>query len=70
MQELPMGAGKALDLGCGSGRNAIALAANGYEVTALDHLPEAIAMGRELEARYLKGHAPIHWVVEDADKSI
>ena len=35
-------AGKALDLGSGSGRNALYLSQLGFEVTALDHNPGAI----------------------------
>lgn len=40
-------AGRALDLGCGNGRNAVFLAAHGYEVEALDYSPQAIAWARE-----------------------
>ncbi|MDO4642820.1 MAG: SAM-dependent methyltransferase TehB [Cardiobacteriaceae bacterium] len=41
VQTVPVG--KTLDLGCGHGRNALYLALLGYDVTALDHNPEAIA---------------------------
>lgn len=34
--------GKALDLGCGNGRNSLYLAANGYDVTAWDKNPMSI----------------------------
>ena len=43
--------GRALDLGCGSGRAAVWLAERGYRVTGVDHQPEALAMGRELARR-------------------
>lgn len=35
-------AGKALDMGCGQGRNALFLALKGFEVTAADHNPQAL----------------------------
>lgn len=37
----------ALDLGCGNGRNAIALARSGYAVRAVDYSPAAIAWAAE-----------------------
>jgi SAM-dependent methyltransferase len=39
--------GRALDIGCGPGRNAVHLAAAGFEVDAVDLSPAAIAWGRE-----------------------
>lgn len=42
-QRLPKGA-RILDLGAGIGRHALALAAQGFRVTALDAAPEAIAV--------------------------
>jgi SAM-dependent methyltransferase len=38
--------GRAIDLGCGEGDNAIFLARNGFEVTAVDFAPSAIAKAR------------------------
>lgn len=35
--------GRVLDLGCGNGRNSLYLAANGFDVTALDKNPSSIA---------------------------
>ncbi|MFJ7961408.1 class I SAM-dependent methyltransferase [Streptomyces sp. NPDC096319] len=43
---LPAG-GKALDLGCGPGRNALHLASAGFDVTAVDLSPTAIAWAEE-----------------------
>jgi SAM-dependent methyltransferase len=40
-------AGRALDLGCGPGRNARYLASRGFEVDAVDLSPAAVAWGRE-----------------------
>lgn len=44
--------GTALDLGCGSGRNAIQLASLGWKVVAVDHLADALEIGRTLVASY------------------
>jgi len=40
--------GRALDLACGEGRNAVALAAWGWQVTAVDFSPVALARGQRL----------------------
>ena len=42
--------GRALDLGCGPGRNAVWLAQQGYQVDALDVSPVALDWGRERAA--------------------
>ncbi|WP_225803509.1 class I SAM-dependent methyltransferase [Streptomyces sp. NK15101] len=47
---LPAG-GRALDLGCGPGRNALYLASAGFDVTAVDLSPAAIAWAEERAAR-------------------
>ncbi|GAB3686598.1 class I SAM-dependent methyltransferase [Actinocorallia lasiicapitis] len=41
--------GRALDLACGEGRNALWLAAQGWTVTAADFAPVAVGRGRELD---------------------
>lgn len=43
----PLPPGRALDLACGAGRNALWLAANGWNVTAVDGSPAAIALLRD-----------------------
>jgi 2-polyprenyl-3-methyl-5-hydroxy-6-metoxy-1,4-benzoquinol methylase len=43
--------GNALDLGCGTGTNAIALARHGWRVTGVDFIPEAIFAARAKAAR-------------------
>ena len=54
--------GTALDLGCGEGRNAVWLAEQGWQVTAVDFSSVAIAKGRELAtARGVE----VTWVSED-----
>jgi tellurite methyltransferase len=45
--------GRACDLGCGSGRDAVYLAAGGWEVVGVDLLPDAIVMAKTLALRYL-----------------
>ncbi|MGD8455032.1 MAG: class I SAM-dependent methyltransferase [Anaerolineales bacterium] len=39
--------GKAIDLGCGTGTNAIKLAQHGWESTGVDFIPKAIRKGKE-----------------------
>lgn len=56
--------GSALDLGCGQGRDAVYLASLGWQVSAIDRLPDAIELGKALERRYL-GTETIHWRVGD-----
>ncbi|MFC2073087.1 methyltransferase domain-containing protein [Chloroflexota bacterium] len=56
--------GKALDLACGTGRNALFLAEKGYEVTAIDISPTAIKLAKnKAMAKGLK----INWIVADLD---
>jgi SAM-dependent methyltransferase len=43
--------GKALDLGCGTGTNAITLARHGWRVTGVDFIPKAILDARVKAAR-------------------
>lgn len=59
----------ALDLGCGSGREAVYLADLGYQVVAVDRLPEALERGRDLQRRYAPDSPPIQWVCADLEKS-
>ncbi|GIV05902.1 MAG: hypothetical protein KatS3mg016_1477 [Fimbriimonadales bacterium] len=59
----------ALDLGCGSGRDAVYLADLGYQVIAVDRLPEALERGRDLQRRYAPDSLPIQWVCADLEKS-
>ncbi len=53
--------GRALDIGCGSGRDAVHLAARGWEVTAVDVVDKALerarqrAMDEGVEVRWVKG---------------
>ena len=54
--------GRALDVGCGEGADAIWLAKQGWAVTAIDI--SAVAIGRAKEAAQLAG-APVEWVCDD-----
>ena len=53
--------GRALDVACGEGRNALWLANQGWQVTAVDFSPVAIEKARELDT-----HALVDWQVADA----
>jgi methylase of polypeptide subunit release factors len=39
--------GKALDMGCGTGVDGVFLAKNGWDVTCLDFMPDAIEMTKD-----------------------
>lgn len=54
-------AGVALDLACGEGRNALWLAAHGWQVFAVDFSAVAIEKARELDTKHL-----VEWVADDA----
>jgi SAM-dependent methyltransferase len=58
--------GRALDAGCGAGTESIWLAARGWEVTAVDFSPAAIAKGRaDAEATGTNAADRIHWIEAD-----
>jgi len=54
--------GRALDLACGEGRNAVWLAEQGWSVVAVDFADAAIATGRRLAAE--RG-VEVGWLVDD-----
>ncbi len=56
--------GRALDIGCGTGRDAVFLASQGWDVCALDHLPDAIDRAKDLQSRY-SPESRIEWLVAD-----
>ncbi len=49
---LPNAPPRALDVACGSGRDAVYLAMNGYEVDAIDILPDALQRANDLASRH------------------
>jgi SAM-dependent methyltransferase len=66
MEVLPhLPPGRAADIACGTGRDAVAMAAYGWQVTALDHLEDGLQRGRQLAERYLDqdGRGRIDWQV-------
>ncbi len=54
--------GRVVELGCGSGTNSIYLATRGFDVTALDIAPTALAMAREKAAR---AGVKVRWLLAD-----
>ncbi|MFF4823334.1 class I SAM-dependent methyltransferase [Streptomyces sp. NPDC001312] len=58
-----IGGRRALDLGCGPGRNALYLAERGFEVDAVDLSPQAIAWARE---RARETGAEVRFLCQDA----
>lgn len=59
---------KALDLACGAGRNALYLAANGFEVDAVDIASEALQRGQQAAAVASVDH--IFWREHDLDQTL
>jgi SAM-dependent methyltransferase len=57
--------GRALDVACGAGRNALYLAANGFDVTAVDISSVALERGRHAAAR--RG-LDVEWLQADLDE--
>ncbi|MCG8478473.1 MAG: class I SAM-dependent methyltransferase [Spirochaetales bacterium] len=64
VQELGIVSGRALDIGCGTGKSALWLAERGFDVTGIDVSPAAIqqarraARGRDVEVRFITGRFP------------
>jgi SAM-dependent methyltransferase len=54
--------GRAIDLGCGTGANALYLAQNGFEVTGVDYAEAAI---EKAQARAKEAGAQVNFLVDD-----
>ena len=54
--------GRALDIGCGRGENAIMLAMNGCDVTGIDLAEDAIS---DAKAKAIERHVKVNFVVGD-----
>ena len=59
---LAMEPGRALDIGCGSGRDAVHLAGRGWEVTAVEFVDKALAKAKQ---RAAEAGVEVHWVSGD-----
>lgn len=59
--------GSALELACGTGRDAVFLASCGWRVVAIDWLPDALQRGAALAARCADAIEPVTWRVLDLE---
>jgi SAM-dependent methyltransferase len=57
-----MPVGRALDMGCGTGTQAVYLASHGWEVTAIDAVPRPLARAR---ARADAARVKVDWILAD-----
>lgn len=57
--------GTALDLACGTGRNAIFLARRGWTVTAVDFSDRALEVARR---RAAEENVHVHWLLQDLER--
>ena len=62
LPRLPVG--RALDVACGAGRNAVLLAQAGFQVDAIDISPEGLALARHNAGEQGLG---INWIQQDLD---
>jgi len=62
LDDARIAAGRAIELGCGTGTNAIALAKRGFTVTAIDIASKALEMARE-KAKAAK--VDVEWIEAD-----
>jgi SAM-dependent methyltransferase len=58
---------RVLELACGTGRDAVFMASHGWSVTAVDVLPDALALGRKLAERYPVASEAIEWLEIDLE---
>jgi SAM-dependent methyltransferase len=58
-------AGRALDLGCGTGTTAVYMASHGWEVSGIDFVPQAIRTAR---ARSAKAGLPVAFLIGDVTR--
>lgn len=62
LNETPITPGRGLELGCGTGTNAVALAERGFEVTAVDVSPTALEVAK---AKAEAANVSIEWRCDD-----
>jgi len=58
---------RALELACGTGRDAIFMSSHGWDVTAVDVLPDALALAQELSERYAPALRTVEWLELDLE---
>jgi SAM-dependent methyltransferase len=59
---------KALDLGCGAGRESLLMASWGWRVVGVDVLPDALEIARGMETKYAHPDAPrVDWLCFDLE---
>jgi tellurite methyltransferase len=67
-QMLPqLSPGRALELACGTGRDAVFMSSLGWDVTAVDVLPDALALAKGLVERYAPALRPVEWLELDLE---
>jgi SAM-dependent methyltransferase len=59
--------GRALELACGSGRDAVFASSRGWDVTGVDVLPDALELARGLAQRYAAALGTIEWLELDLE---
>jgi len=64
LENLPRNPGAALDLGCGTGRDAVFLADLGWQVSAVDRLSDALERAESLRQRYAPA-TKVDWQLAD-----
>ena len=64
IENLHRNPGAALDLGCGTGRDAVFLADLGWQVSAVDRLPDALERAESLRQRYAPA-TNVDWQLAD-----
>ncbi len=60
--------GRALDVACGTGRDAVFAASLGWHVTAVDVLPDALQLGAGLARHCAPAIVPVDWRVADLER--
>ena len=60
--------GRALELACGTGRDAVFTSSHGWDVTAVDILPDALGRAREMAGRYAPALRTINWLELDLER--
>jgi SAM-dependent methyltransferase len=63
--EIVVPRGHALDLGCGSGTNAVFLAEQGFRVTGVDCSPTALELARQ---KMTRGGVEVEWIEADVQR--